>query len=294
MNITNLGNEVYQLRKSLHLTQKQLCEGICTQPTISMIEKGEVLPSLDTIYNLSIRLKKPLNHFLNILFTDNYYQTSQLVMYIEELTSQHKYDIVYEIVSKEVLKKDSDPWLDHFLKWQSHLCLFHMHKVNFETTISNLKKLLSDEHQNILNKDFLRERICNTIAFILAMNKDYNFALFYYNKIQINNQLNFSPRLQSDVYFLRVLYNKSKTLYDMNNFEESINTLNEGINRSIKLENMSFTGHFYYYLGQCYEKTEESFVNIQSCFRKAEFFFGILKNQLYLEILYEEKSKYFC
>lgn len=292
MNIKNLGKEVLHLRKSLNLTQNQLCEGVCTQPTISMIEKGQILPSLDTIYYLSIRLKKPLNHFLDILFTDDYQHVSQLVMYVEELTSQHKYEVVYELVNKEVLKKDGDPWLDHFLKWQFQLCSYKLRKINFKTAISNLKELINEEYQTILIKDFLKERIYNTIAFIYAMNKDYRSALFYYNKIQLNSQINFSPRLQSEVYFLRVLYNKSKTLYDMNDYQGSISTINQGIDRSIKLENMSFMGHFYYYLGQCYEKTAVSSLRISRCFQKAEFFFDLLNKEMYLQILHKEKGKY--
>lgn len=36
-----LGEEIVNIRKMKKLTQKKLCSGICSQGTISLIEKGE-------------------------------------------------------------------------------------------------------------------------------------------------------------------------------------------------------------------------------------------------------------
>lgn len=292
MNIQELGNRIYNIRKNLKLTQKQLSDGICTQPTISLIEKGEILPSLDTIYYLSLRLKKPFTYFLNVLFINNYSQVHQLVMYFEELTAEHKYEQINEIVVKEIAEP-VDPWLNHFLKWQLNLSSYKLKKTGFNEVIHNLKELLSTKYSVILDKDFLKERICNTIAFIYASNNDYKSALVYYNKINLELFNETSPKLSRDVYILRVIYNKSKTFYDMKSYKEAINLLQKGIKRSVKLENMSFLGHYNYYLAKCYERVEENKDFINTHYRNAAFFFKLLNNSLYYQIVYDEQRHLF-
>lgn len=292
MNVQQLGNAIFTIRKSLKLTQKQLSEGICTQPTISMIEKGEILPSLDTIYYLSLRLKKPFTYFLDVLFTNNYNQVHQLVMYFEELTAQHKYDQIYEIVEKQI-GEPIDPWLNHFLQWQLNLSSYKLKKLSYNAVIHNLKELLSPQYSVVLDKDFLRERICNTIAFIYATNKDFKSALLYYNKIDLELVNDTSPKMAKDVYLLRVIYNKSKTFYDMKLYKEAIELLQEGVNRSVKLENMSFLGHYNYYLAKCYEQIDESKDLIQNHYKNAGFFFKLLNNKLYYQIVSDEQKELF-
>lgn len=292
LNTDELGIEIANIRKSLKMTQKQLSEGICTQPAISMIEKGEILPSIDTIYYLSLRLKKPFTYFLNILFTNNHSQISDLVNYFENLTARHEYQRIYDVITKEI-DGTIDPWLNHFLQWQVNLSSYKLKKITYDEVINNLKELLLPKYSIILDKDFLKERICNTIAFIYATNKNYIAASVYYDKINLDLVDDTSPKMFMDIYLLRVIYNKSKTLYDMNSYKEAIDLLIKGIERSIKLENMSFLGHFNYYLAKCYENTDEKKELIDKHYKEAGFFFKLLKNDLYFQIVSNEKKELF-
>lgn len=57
------GNEISYLRKR-GLTQNMLANKLCTQALISKIEQGQVLPGIDILYELSIRLKVPLTSLI--------------------------------------------------------------------------------------------------------------------------------------------------------------------------------------------------------------------------------------
>lgn len=294
MQLEKLGSEISSLRKELGISQKLLCEDICTQPTISLIERGEMLPGLDIIYKISLKLKKPLSYFLNIMFENNYEYVHEMIVYIEEQSLSQRFDIVYEMVAKELeqVSEKNNPWFYHFLQWQHTLCLFYLKKINSTATTIKLKALLARESNLILSKDFLRERILNSLAFIYALEKNYDLSIYYYEKIDFTETYSSSPRLDPKIYRLRVLYNKAKTLYDMKRYSEATQVIDEGIETSLKLENMSLLGNFYYYKGQCCEKTEESFDEASFCYKQALFFFSLLKRELYTDLVKKQKGRF--
>lgn len=292
MKNNSLGDEISKLRKELSMTQNQLCKDICTQPTISMIEKGTIIPSLEIILKLSLRLKKPLNYFTNILLFNDYDYVNQFVNDIEELTLIQKHQSVYTIVKKELLNKNHDEWFRIFLQWQLYLSSYRLNYLDIDTSLLKIKNLLNKSTTIILQHNFLNIRILNSIAFLYALKKDYTNSLIYFNKISEIPISEVSPRLNQHTYSLRVLYNKTKTLYDMGNYELAIETCIEGIDRSTTYENMSLIGNFYYYLGQCYEKLNYSKDKITFVYQKAFFFFEVLNRELYLQIIKTEKAAY--
>lgn len=58
-----VGMEIRRLRKSMGLTQADLCNNICDQSMLSKIEKGETFPSANILYQLSLRLDVKMEHF---------------------------------------------------------------------------------------------------------------------------------------------------------------------------------------------------------------------------------------
>lgn len=292
MNNNTLGVEIAHIRKSLKLTQLQLSKGICTQPTISMIEKGEIQPGLDILLAISFKLKKSINYFINILLMSNYNYVQTLVVELEDLTAKQRYEKVYSIVSEELYKKPEDFWFQTFLKWQYYLSAYNLGKVDISFALQKLIALVNTTDDLTLNQHFLKDRIHNTIAFLYATKEDYNIALFYYDKIELDKNTTDTPRLSHEIYYLKVMYNKTKTLYDMGNYEKSIELSKDGIKKSVELENMSFIGNFYYYLGQCYEKLNMPKEQIRDCYTSSLFFFQTLNRKLYVEIIKKEKHSY--
>lgn len=294
MNNNQLGKELTRLRKLANLTQKELCDNICTQPTISKIEKGEIIPGIEILDALSIKLQVPTTYLIDILLTNDHTYTHKLMNEIEELTLNQKFETVYKIILNELEKTPTDPWFQAFLKWQYYLSSYHLKKTDFVEVIENLKAILSSTPKKTLNSNSLKDRILNTIGVLYASKGEHKTALFYYNKIiSINkNSLSDSPRLDPKINQLRVIYNKTKTLYDMKRYEDAILSCKDGINRSIELENMSLIGNFYYYLAQCYEQQNAGKEQISTCYKRAQFFFELLNRELYIEIIKTGKFKF--
>lgn len=290
MKDNQFGKEITRLRKLLNLTQKELCESICTQPTISMIEKGEIIPGVEILVALSSKLKVQTTYLIDILITDDYAYTRKFIYEIEELTLEQKFDTVYKVTRIELEKSPEDPWFQIFIKWQYYLSAYHVKKMELNEAIASIKTLLTTVPSKILNVNYLIDRIHNTIAFLYATKGDHTNALFYYNKININSTLPDSPRLDPKIYHLRVIYNKTKTLYDMRNYTEAILVCKNGIDKSIEHENMSLIGNFYYYLGQCYEQQNIEIEQVKICYKNALFFFKLLNRHLYTQIIQTEKS----
>lgn len=286
----SLGKEILKLRKKIGLTQKTLCDGICTQPTISMIEKGLLIPNIDILSKLSVRLNKPLEYFTDNMFFNNYNHINQFVNDIEELTLSQKFTKVYNLVKKELQNPKSDKWFEVFLQWQLNISAYYLNFIKVDQAITELKKLIKATPKIILRKNFLDIRVLNSIALLLAQEGNYEQALVYFNKVSELTVPSVSPRLNEQVYLLRVFYNRTKTLYDIKNFSDAINSCLQGIEYSKSLENMSLLGNFYYYLGQCYEQLNYDPKDITIAYQNSLFFFKHLDRDLYIKILEKEKS----
>ena len=62
----SIGNEIKRIRKQKKMTQKELCDGICSQAEISKIENGRNSPTIDLLQQIAKRLRVPLS----LLFRD--------------------------------------------------------------------------------------------------------------------------------------------------------------------------------------------------------------------------------
>ncbi|MGX8177450.1 helix-turn-helix transcriptional regulator [Exiguobacterium artemiae] len=56
-----VGNQVRKYRKMKGLTQKELCQDICSQAEVSKIENLKNIPSAELARNLAIRLDIPID-----------------------------------------------------------------------------------------------------------------------------------------------------------------------------------------------------------------------------------------
>lgn len=104
-----------------------------------------------------------------------------------------------------------------------------------------------------MNKNYLLARIQNSLAVFYSLKKEYSKSMFYYNKIDLNI-LGCNLMFDSNTFKLKVIFNKVKTIYDMEFYKDAMELAITGIAESVKTEKMTHMGNFYYYLGQCYEK----------------------------------------
>ncbi|PYZ95943.1 hypothetical protein CR205_16335 [Alteribacter lacisalsi] len=299
MGAEELGLEIANQRKKMNFTQAELAKGICSQPALSVIEKGEVSPTLENLFYFSLKLNKSVDYFLQYLIEDkDPDHINRVIQTIEKLTVEQKYRDIYQLVDKEsesVKEGTGGSWFYLYLKWYRAVSTYHLKLSDEEETLINLKELLGEKYSLINKKDFLSVKIYNTIAFIHAENGREKEALINFQKA-LNTELaymeNRIPTQDPNIYRIRLYYNIAKTHYDLKNFNEAKEWINKGIRQSRKEENMSLLGNLYYYLGQCLEKAGSSPNEISSAYRTARDIFAFLGRDHYLEILSNLKEEY--
>ncbi|MCR8850517.1 helix-turn-helix transcriptional regulator [Rossellomorea sp. SC111] len=296
MGITDLGKEIIRLRKQNSMTQNDLAQDVCTQAALSLIERGQTKPTLETIFFISLKLNKPISYFLQYLLDDNVEYINRTVSFIEKLAFKQRFNDVHQLTQKELrsMENNNRTWFEQYLRWMNVISSYRLKRENYQMTVSLLKDLLKEEYFLINQKGFLHFKILNSLALIHGENDNLTSSLMYYNKALKSEFKEVTPSLlrQPEIYRLRILYNKAKTLYDLKKFQEALDTVNQGIKESKENENISMLGNFYYYQGQCYEKMNGNCASIKEAYRNAEFIYGFLGKDNYLNIVREKKKGY--
>lgn len=296
MGITDLGKEIIRLRKQNSMTQNDLAQDVCTQAALSLIERGQTKPTLETIFFISLKLNKPISYFLQYLLDDNVEYINRTVSFIEDLAIKQRFNDVHQLTQKELrtMENNNRTWFEQYLRWMNVISSYRLKRENYQMTVSLLKDLLKEEYFLINQKGFLHFKILNSLALIHGENDNLTSSLMYYNKALKSEFKEVTPSLlrQPEIYRLRILYNKAKTLYDLKKYQEALETVVQGIKESKENENISMLGNFYYYQGQCYEKMNGDCSSIKEAYRNAEFIYGFLGNDNYLNIVRELKKGY--
>lgn len=297
MSLIELGNQILKDRKNNSMSQEQLCEGICSQAALSLIERGHSAPSLEIISKIALKLKRPLRFYLQYLIEDNINQTMMMaVKTIDDLFDKQKYDQILKITEKEIDKFNNTPhqrtWYQQYLLWARLIANYRTNRISFHEALARIKELLDQKYYLLNQNKYLYHRILNSIALIYGEQKDLKSALLYYNKALKNRNVLYEEESNLGLYIQRIYYNKTKTLYDMKCYEDSIHTAKEGIDIARCLESMSLLGNFYYYLGLSYESLGYSEQDIREVYRKAAFVFEFLNKKKYLEVLHSKKKNF--
>lgn len=100
------GAQLKIFRRAKGLSQKQLAQGICTQATISLIEKNNKIPGMTILAQLCARLNISLNEILiddNQVLTDVFTQIDQLML-------QKKYEQATDQLNNVGIKQLQDQY----------------------------------------------------------------------------------------------------------------------------------------------------------------------------------------
>ncbi|MFF2753523.1 helix-turn-helix domain-containing protein [Psychrobacillus sp. NPDC058041] len=286
-----LGLEISKLRTELGMSQKELAKNICTQSTISRIEAGEVYPAIDTLLKIAIKLQVPIEYFIEMLFHKNVLESESLIKDIEFHLKEHNYKKVISIINKNKIATDNI-WLNFYLEYVSHTANYYLKIISPEECITSLKNILSFSNQTTIQFRFLHIKINNTIANVFGENGESQKSLYYYNKIlKEHMRKNYSDYKIYEI-LITVLFNKCKTLYDLNDIESALETANQGIKKSKETSFFFLVGKFLYYKGQCLEKKAAPFIEIKDVYQQALFFFKFLELPFYIQAIEQNKKQY--
>lgn len=286
--MNTLGIEIKKLRKSMKITQKELAKGICTQATISLIEKGKLTPSVEILSPLSNNLGVSISQLIEIAQYENFEIINKYINNIEDALENHDYKKVYNYSMLRLEVHNDEKWFEIYLEWVNLFSGYFININSFEDTIRRLKILYKQTLFLYNKKEFVSIRILNSIAILYAMHTEFKKAVFYFNKIHIDfDSQNFSDPKEY-IYRLKIIYNKSKIYYEMLEFSNSLAQAEEGIKISLKKRNIDQLPNFYYYMAKNQIKLNYNHTEISESIVQCVYFFDLLGKKSHLKLVLDE------
>ena len=278
-----IGLALRRLRKKHKLTQKDLANGICSQAEISKIESGTHSPTVDLLFALSRRLQVPITIFLNqneqvdsIRLTDDRLLT---------LFQNQKYDLIYREAKDKIKQLKYDEELTSLYLYYLHITAYRMNKIDYRTCIVELQ-LLADKYATLYYSPKMLLRLKSAIATLYYEKRHYSHGLRAYEEL-IN--LNFDSD-ELLVEKIRILYNTSKVLIELNRPADALKYIDDGIQTCLQFKDMSLLGQLYYQRAYALELLNSSESQIRESYKKAYLLFDILNMNEYKQILLNKKS----
>ncbi|MEK5209224.1 helix-turn-helix domain-containing protein [Psychrobacillus sp. FSL H8-0510] len=286
-----LGVEIARLRSEMRLSQKDLASGICTQSTISRIEGGDVFPAIDTLLKIASKLKVPVEYFIEMLFYENVLDNEELIKNIDLQLKEQNYEMVISMIEEESLDKDN-VWLNSYSNYMLKIASYNLRRITGEECIEGLKESLITSNQQTIQFRFLQIKIENSIANVYSEIGETKKSLYYYNKILKEHTHKNYNDFKIHETLIAVLYNKCKTLYDMQDYDAALETANHGIQQSKTTSFYFLVGQFLYYKGQCLEKKGAPHAEIKDIYQQTLFMFEFQELPFYIQSIKENKKFY--
>lgn len=132
-----LGEILYMTRKSLAITQEELCSGICSVETLSRVENGRQTPSKETYELLMQRMGRNQPRAFSILSISNYSILDKLKKF-EDCIDLLDY-VKAEEVLQEIKKSIGNTYLDNqFMLRAEALISFRLKKITANEFLNQL------------------------------------------------------------------------------------------------------------------------------------------------------------
>ncbi|NOU78928.1 helix-turn-helix domain-containing protein [Paenibacillus sp. LMG 31459] len=275
MDLKNIGENIRIIRKSKRISQKKLCQGICSQAQLSKIENGELEPQASMLYFLADRLGVNINHLFSLGQTDRFDYVTDLYELIEEYTNNHEYQNLYDLIRSE----KNNPLFQNskyqrYLSWHEGICIYYLDH-NFEHALSYI--------QNSINQEFMTEQdiqMLNSIGVLYCEEYRLEEALAYFeNGLQYYYKL---PVQSNHKILVRILYNYAVTLTRLQLFEKSIKECHTAVNVCLKHYSTFSLGELFYHIGYNYSLINE-ITKAKSYYEKSISLFEITDNPIFAQ-----------
>lgn len=284
-----IGFTIKQLRELLNISQKELATDICTQSYISKVEKDQVIPSAELLYQIAIRLGVEIDYFFENKKNSREEYAREFCEIIKEYKLHFKYDEIYYMVKNE----KNNPffrtiYMQKFLLWHEGVSLYYM-KQSLEVPLLLLNKALELGVHNIetikANLEILNSiaSLYNDEAKKYYLNEAHNAFESYANKAKETYEqalaiFKHHKMLMDDDLYIKILNNYSKLLHRTERYMEALEICERGIRKNLKTNNLFHLGNLFHQKGLAYQQLEEYMDSIK-CFEKAKMVFDIQNSQ---------------
>ncbi|GLI86151.1 transcriptional regulator [Rossellomorea marisflavi] len=257
MKLSEIGKKISELRGEMNLTQGELAEGICTQASISLIEKGELDPNASSLYQIAKKLGVDVNYFFHIGSTPRLDYITEVEKQVRKLRILNEFEEMMNIVSIE--EKNplfyNDPKNLQFLYWHKSIYYSEV-KNDHEQAVSIIEEAFALFPNKKRATTELEIEMMLTIGIYEFSLGNYEAVIEEYGKIQ--KILDGTNRVLNDKSIkTRLFYNLARAHTRLGNLEESNALLNEGIDWCIECEELYLLAGLYYQIGYNYELSED-------------------------------------
>lgn len=221
----NVGTMIKDARRAKGLNQQELCEGICTQATISNLESNRTLPNAQTLKLIADRLMIDFNELMDLFPNKN--GKNEILQSAKVSLRMKNYEEVRKILIKNSnLKKLSNNEVKEYHYYLGMAELLGNNNVPDAMYHFNLGL------QVVHNKmDLIGISTLNGIGYAYFMNKESEKAKFYFEKslTQLEEMRSGDDKFLDLVEFSKIYYHSAKYYTHVNEYNKANDLLSKAI-----------------------------------------------------------------
>lgn len=219
-----LGDKIKMIRKELNLSQKELAKKICTQVTISKIEKHNRVPSITILSKICARLGVEIEHVC--LSENNSNNTYNKFKVIENLCATSNHIKAYRTLISEFDEENLSAFeLKEYLYYKGLTQLLGFN--NKQEALSNLNMAL------LVNKyeqhSFMDVLVMHAIGITYLSDKDSGKAITYIEKSLENIEKIDKVTANYWNHLVKLYYNSAKFYSELKEYKKAIELCTKGI-----------------------------------------------------------------
>lgn len=245
MTTTTIGTIIKKKRTQLKLTQAELADGICTQATISNLEKKGNLPSISILLKITERLSIEFNEVYEYTL-ENQNKYSKVFKEIRHLCGRRQHKKAFQLLAEEVEFNQLDT-IYEMKQYYYYMGITSLIGFNeFSDAIYYFNQALASDSGKSL--DFLDVCAVNGIGVAYDENNEYDKALTYFEKSisQLDDLLAIIDTMNNSLEIAKIYYNTAAFYSKIGRYTQAINLCSLGI-QLLQNESLSYFLDYLFY-----------------------------------------------
>lgn len=230
-----LGDIVRMTRRSLSITQEQLCDGICSSETLSRIENGSQNPSRDVYELLMERMGRIRDRAYSLVSVSDLKVLEQMQLF-EDYIRQYEFKKA-DIVLKDIKKNIGDSILDkQFIIRGEAIVNFYLKRISVDKCLEDYQRaiLLTIPKYGTISLanwplSYTEALLLINISIAYAEKEDYSKAIEMIKDVYYALKQSYVEEQQRVLLQIILICNLSKWYGLIGNHEEAINIAHEGV-----------------------------------------------------------------
>lgn len=257
MSNKSLGSIIKGLRIKEHISQKELSNGICTQPLISEIENSRYIPNGIIL----LKIFKKLNVSLDRITLENDFSISKdkdVNIKLNNLCNNHEYEDMYNLLNKkQTIISITNDFQEQSYYYYLGISLLQA-KNDLKNAIINFKLSISLK-SNLKESDTLFRLSEISLAYIYSIKNQRKISNDY-----IYKALNGIDKLDFSSNYNIIFYLAALSKYRLGNYEDSIKIINQLFNFTKINDSHYMLANAYYLLSVVAEKADKDSTSIMA------------------------------